>query len=182
MATVETFLPDLSILDSQTISASLHDFSFSKDAFTFDHTTFSFADDPVAAGDDDDNHEADGFGNSAVDADGDAYMQPGPDGTDDAEPATEDFFIGDQAVADDYVPDYASPNSHEEGDSQGDGEHDAGTSGPYAAFDPRQGPTGNFAMAETPDGILFDYFDQTVKRNWMGPEHWKLRKLVRKRE
>jgi len=26
-----------------------------------------------------------------------------------------------------------------------------------------------------------DYFDQTFLKNWVGPEHWKLRKVIRKR-
>lgn len=180
----ETFFKDLDKdlenLDDYGISTSLHDFSYSKDAFTFDNTTFSFADDPIAIGDDDDDNEPDGFGFSNVDADGDAVM--GADGPEGGEPATEDFFVGDQAVGDDYAPDYASPTSPEDGDGDGQGDGEQGGTGPFVPFDPRSGPSGNFAMAETgSEGIMYDYFDQTVKRNWMGPEHWKLRKPVRKR-
>ena len=29
---------------------------------------------------------------------------------------------------------------------------------------------------------MMDYFDPTYLKNWAGPEHWKLRKVVRRRE
>jgi hypothetical protein len=31
------------------------------------------------------------------------------------------------------------------------------------------------------DGGMLDYFDQSLLKNWAGPEHWKLRKTVRRR-
>ncbi len=31
------------------------------------------------------------------------------------------------------------------------------------------------------DGMMLDYFDQGFMRNWAGPEHWKLRRVTRKR-
>jgi hypothetical protein len=34
--------------------------------------------------------------------------------------------------------------------------------------------------ADAEEGML-DYFDQSVLRNWAGPEHWKLRKTIRRR-
>lgn len=32
------------------------------------------------------------------------------------------------------------------------------------------------------EGGTMDYFDKNVLQNWAGPEHWKLRKVIRKRE
>jgi condensin complex subunit 2 len=32
------------------------------------------------------------------------------------------------------------------------------------------------------EGGTMDYFDKNVLKNWAGPEHWKLRKVIRKRE
>lgn len=174
-------------LQTKAISSSLYDFSFSKDNFTFDNTTF-FAEDPVAIDDDDDNEPAgvdDGFGyptgvEGGMDADGDMNM-----GDQDAVPPVEDFFVGDQAAGDDYVNDYeaGSPNTvDDEGGENGIGEEN-GAGGSYVPFDPRRGPGGNLMMAEQTAGdIMFDYFAQSVKKNWAGPEHWKLRKPVRRRE
>jgi hypothetical protein len=31
------------------------------------------------------------------------------------------------------------------------------------------------------EGGMLDYFDQSLLRNWAGPEHWKLRKTIRRR-
>ncbi|KAJ3528735.1 hypothetical protein NM688_g7955 [Phlebia brevispora] len=182
----KTFLPDLDALDSMAISASLYDFSFSKDAFSFDNTTF-FVDDPTALDEDDDEPIAPdgdfadhGAGNGGMDADGDMNMEGH-----DAPPPVEDFFVGDQAAGDDYVNEFdaASPNSAGDDNVGGDNGEEGGGGGPYVPFDPRHAPTAQFTMSEQASGeIMFDYFDQSVRKNWAGPEHWKLRKLVRKPE
>ena len=138
---------------------------------------------PIVIADDDD--EPDVFGNPDIDADGDANMGDNvaaPDGAVDV--STEDFFAGEQAVGDEYAPDYPSPNSPIDGaDGQGEGEHEGGgAGGEYNDFDPNRGPGGTLTMAEAgPGKLMFDIFDETVKRNWAGPEHWKMRKPARKR-
>ena len=100
------------------------------------------------------------------------------------EESTEDFFVGDHAVGDDYAPDYGSPNSPTDGgDGQGEGGSGENRDGEYDTYDPNRGPTGSLTMAEAgPGKLMLDYFDETVRRNWAGPEHWKLRRLVKKRE
>ena len=95
----------------------------------------------------------------------------------------EDFFAGGQATGDDYIPSYDadSPNSNDDsGTVEHDGEQE-GSSGQYQQFDPRRGPGVGLVMAEEGGEIVFNYFDQSVSKNWAGPEHWKLRRLVRKR-
>ncbi|KAL4246253.1 Condensin complex subunit 2 [Abortiporus biennis] len=187
----QQFLPDLDVLDEKAITHSLEGFSFTKDAFAFDETTL-FRDDPTADdgdGDDDDENQPfadDGFpddtGGAPMDVDG-----PSPE---------EDFFVGDQAVGDDYVPDDAvSPSGFgggEDGsmgpDGGGAGHAEPGQPGQFVPFDPRRVPNERDLILAMTDadkdgsGVMMDYFDQSFLKNWAGPEHWKLRKVVRKPE
>jgi condensin complex subunit 2 len=101
-----------------------------------------------------------------------------------------DFFTGDQAVGDDFgggfgaademgmdePTEIGSPPPDEENRSHGD----SGTTEP---FNPRRVPNEKdlvMAMTEEDGSGMMDYFDQTFLKNWAGPEHWKLRKVVRK--
>ncbi|KAI0295968.1 condensin complex subunit 2-domain-containing protein [Russula brevipes] len=90
----------------------------------------------------------------------------------------EDFFMGDHAVGDDFGGDDMGP--------EGCRPHPTGTEGGQPVpFDPRRAPNERaliMAMtdADAGDGML-DYFDQSVLKNWAGPEHWKLRKTVVRR-
>ena len=36
-------------------------------------------------------------------------------------------------------------------------------------------------VADADGGVMMDYFDSNFLKNWAGPEHWKLRKVVRRR-
>ena len=96
--------------------------------------------------------------------------------------------MGDHAVGDDLDDDDLGPGFAEDGenaDAQA-GLNPAGTEGGrHVAFDPRRAPNERalvMAMtdADGEDGML-DYFDQSVLKNWAGPQHWKLRKTVRRR-
>ena len=106
--------------------------------------------------------------------------------------APEDFFSGDQAVDDDYNGDAPMPDDNDFGagsiaDGDGEaGEHHAQNGyGAFVPFDPRRVPNErDLVMAMTGDdgeGGMMDYFDQNFLKNWAGPEHWKLRKVVRRR-
>ena len=103
-----------------------------------------------------------------------------------AEPV-EDFFVGDQAVNDDYVHD--DPPSPSVGGSEGGMADEARESGAgggaFVPFDPRRAPNErDLVMAMTDNGeggMMYDYFDRSVLKNWAGPEHCKLRKVVRRR-
>ncbi|KAH8093297.1 condensin complex subunit 2/barren [Cristinia sonorae] len=175
----EQFLPNLELLENKAISHSLQSFSFSKDSFAFDETTM-FRDNGHDDNDDDDNEPA--------------PFEPGPDfgapmdvdGEADAPPPAEDFFIGDQAAGDDY---YEGPDDfagHDQGSADPEGEQ-PGRPAPLVPFDPRRGPNERdliLAMtdADQEGGMMMDYFDQTFVKNWAGPEHWKLRKVVRRPE
>lgn len=104
---------------------------------------------------------------------------------------TQDFFVGDQAVGDDYGGGFDA--GLDEG-TPVDGETQEETSGAaqgprlggFEPFDPRRAPNERdliLAMTEPgANGSSLDYFDQTFLKNWAGPEHWKLRKVIRRRK
>ncbi|KAI0705151.1 condensin complex subunit 2/barren [Cytidiella melzeri] len=168
----KTFLPNLDELEDKAICRSLEGFSFSKDAFAFEDLTM-FRDDPIDD-DDDDGNEPASFNNPD-----DVIPPMDLDGAG-ADYAVEDFFVGDQAIQDDYVHD--NPASPSVGSEQAEG-HQGGAGG-YAPtpFDHHGAPNeNNLFMAPTDGdgGLMFDYFDHKTK-NWAGPEHWKLRKVVRR--
>lgn len=176
---LEEFLPDLTVLDDKAISHSLADFSFAKDAFSLDSTAFmnaTYRDDSHDVDDDDD------FGGGFPDAPMDVDM-----GGNTGAANTEDFFVGDQAVGDDYG------GMDMGGDDQGGFENgddteggDKNRAGAFEPFDPRRAPNEHdlvMAMTEAgAEGGSLDYFDQSFLKNWAGPEHWKLRKIVRRRK
>jgi condensin complex subunit 2 len=138
----------------------------------------------------DSEDEAD-FQRPPVDNDGDG-MEVFNDG-DVQEPVVaepQDFFSGEDMGGDDYAgaygggdADYADA-SGEHGEIDGDGHDPSGVhpSG-HTPFDPRRVPDEReIIMAMTNEGgaSMMDYFDSSITKNWAGPEHWKLRKVIRK--
>lgn len=134
-------------------------------------------------GDDDDDNEplAHNSNESPMDVDQGAAFEGG---------AAEDFFTGDQAAGDEYGGyDHEDPESYgQQGpDTSENHVEESGQSriGPYEPFDPSRMPSERdiiMAMTEAgANGSSLDYFDQTFLKNWAGPEHWKLRKVVRRR-
>ena len=105
------------------------------------------------------------------------------------EPAdVQDFFSGEQAVNDDFGGDYDmgnDENDENDGQAQASGSHQQSRLG-FEPYDPRRAPNERdllLAMTEPgANGSSLDYFDQTFVKNWAGPEHWKLRKVVRRRK
>ena len=102
-----------------------------------------------------------------------------------ADEPIEDFFGGDQAVgdefatgADDYGGDHVSNGSAER-------EQNGGLARPLEPFDPRRVPNERDLVLAMTDadggGGMMDYFDQNFLKNWAGPEHWKLRRVARRR-
>ena len=194
------FLPNFDQLDHKSIVPSLRDFSFSGD-------NFSFGEDPNSLYQDDTFASTQGYfeGNDGGDDDPIGYTQDNAgdeapsDGGDIQEVApVQDFFNGDQADQDGYTGDGdfggdddfggdgengsvgADADHHAEGGMTGQGR------GTLVPFDPTKGPNERdliMAMMD-PDaeGGTMDYFDKNVLKNWAGPEHWKLRKAIRKRE
>lgn len=178
----EEFIPSLEILDDKAISHSLKGFSFQKDAFSFDDVTFlnttTFENDAQ----DSDSEAGDVSGNIEdlpVDSGGD------PAGGE----QVEDFFVGDQAVQDEYGGDDLEGPGMDKAEgvafglAQGN-EPGAQPNGAFEPFDPRRMPNErDLVMAMTDadgDSGMMDYFDQNFLKNWAGPEHWKLRRPVRK--
>lgn len=171
---IEQFLPNLSVLEDKAISHALDGFAFSKDPFSLDQSTF-LPDDTRHDDDDDDN------GNYA--AGSGEYMDVDVGAT-----PEEDFFAGDDAVQGAYGGDMMGGDD-DGGDTNSNGSVGAaedGTryTGPFVPFDPRRAPNEReLVMAMTDaDGGMMDYFDQNLLKNWAGPEHWKLRKVIRRRK
>jgi condensin complex subunit 2 len=175
------FFPDLEILERKAISHSLEGFSFSRDTWALDEATLFRDDTPpvhdVAA------NEVDGFEPGSI---GDFV-----DGGNSALPE-EDFFMGDHTAGDDFGGDDLGPAEYNAEDGENSsvdaqaGLHPAGTEGGRnVVFDPRRAPNERaliMAMTDADgDGGMLDYFDQSLLKNWAGPQHWKLRKAVRKR-
>jgi condensin complex subunit 2 len=171
----------LEVLELKAISHSLEGFSFSRDTWALDDAALFREDTPPVH--DDGGSEVDDF-------------DPGPTGdfVDAGHSALpeEDFFMGDHAVGEDLGGDDLGPGGYVGEDDENGlvdaqaGLHPAGTEGGrHVAFDPHRAPNERaliMAMtdADAEDGML-DYFDQSVLKNWAGPQHWKLRKTVRRR-
>ena len=144
------------------------------------------------------------YDDDAGDVDPAGYTQAGTEGGvpfddgDTQDPApVQDFFASDQANQDGYTGggDYggdddlggdgengsvgADADQHIDGDMSGAGR------GTFVPFDPTRGPNERellMAMMDPEaDGGTMDYFNKNVLKNWAGPEHWKLRKVIRKR-
>ncbi|EMD38910.1 hypothetical protein CERSUDRAFT_133533, partial [Gelatoporia subvermispora B] len=186
----QQFLPDVVEIDDRAISHSLENFSFLKDTgFVFDESILKR---DLRADIDDDDDDDYGVPDHGDFGGADTSFQPSADVAGDGEPPpVEDFFVGDQAVVDDYGGDYGSPEGFnaEDGHENGDGvPHEGPALGPggFVPFDPRRAPNERdivMAMTEGDEeggGMMMDYFDQTFLKNWAGPEHWKLRKVVRR--
>ena len=100
--------------------------------------------------------------------------------------------MGDHAVGDDLGGDDLGPGGYGgEDDENGSADAQAGLgpagndSGRHIAFDPRRAPNERaliMAMTDADgEGGMLDYFGQSILKNWAGPEHWKLRKTIRRR-
>lgn len=174
------FFPDLEVLERKAISHSLEGFSFSRDTWALDEATL-FRDDtpPVhnVAGNEVDGSEP---GSSGEFVEGGNGALP-----------EEDFFMGDHTVGDDFGGDDPGPGGYNAEDGENGsvdaqaGIHPTNTEGGLnVAFDPRRAPNERaliMAMTDADgDGGMLDYFDQSVLKNWAGPQHWKLRKAVRR--
>ncbi|KAF5361919.1 hypothetical protein D9756_002624 [Leucocoprinus leucothites] len=169
------FLPDLEALRHKELAPSLAGFEFSGSNTAFHASSYT---DPVVEEEDDDDEETSGPG---FDFGGDNF-----DGGDYNAAPVEDFFSGADAVNDDYGggmggDDYIGGSDHAGVAPEGDGP----ATGPYVPFDPRNAPNQRdlvMAMADADENGALDYFDKNFMKNWAGPEHWKLRKVIRKPE
>lgn len=109
----------------------------------------------------------------------------------DVEP--QDFFAGDEGGGgDDYGGDYDGGGDYADHNGEpgemveAEGAEQSGARQPgVVPFDPRRNlDQRELVMAMTEDGgaSMMDYFDASITKNWAGPEHWKLRKVIRKRK
>ncbi|KXN87652.1 Condensin complex subunit 2 [Leucoagaricus sp. SymC.cos] len=150
------FFPDLSVLESTEIAPSLAGFEFAGSNASFH--SFDMGGDNFG-GDDFNNYPA---------------------------PPVEDFFSGADAVQDDFGGGMGGDDYMGSSDPVGaSGEGDGPATGPYVPFDPRNAPNQRdlvMAMADADENGALDYFDKNFMKNWAGPEHWKLRRVIRKPE
>lgn len=171
----------MEVLERKAISHSLGGFSFSRDTWALDEAAL-FREDtpPVQNGG---GNEVDGFEPGSTDDFIDASHSAIPE---------EDFFMGDHAVGDDFGGDdpgsggYVGEDGEDGSVDAQSGLHPTATEGGrHIAFDPHRTPNERaliMAMTDADaEGGMLDYFDQSVLKNWAGPEHWKLRKTVRRR-
>lgn len=170
----------------KAISHSLASFSFSKDAsFTFDDSTFYQENTQTAW--------AEGLIEEDMNSEASHGASAAPPGMDDGlqNNLAEDFFTGDQAVdndyanADDFENDFDDTVTHAHNADAA--EQPTGISNVIMPFDPRKPPhQRNLVLAigtgdHDEDGML-DYFDAGALQNWAGPQHWKIRRIAKRRK
>jgi condensin complex subunit 2 len=194
------FLPGLDDLDYKSIAPSLREFSFSGNNFSFDDDHNSlYRDDTFAPTQEDVDDDGDGDTDPVGYTQGDTGGQaPFDDGDVQEVAQVQDFFSGDQVNQEGYAGDgdFGGDDDFggdgENGSVGADGDHSADSGmvgqgrGTFVPFDPARGPSERdliMAMMDPDaDGGTMNYFDKNVMKNWAGPEHWKLRKAIRKRE
>ncbi|EJU03625.1 barren [Dacryopinax primogenitus] len=167
------YFPSMAVLEDRVICSTLKDFKFSADQTNLDLAFLNI-----------DRIDAQTPTPDACDA----FSDDGANGG-----GGEDFFTGDQAVDDDANGwggggGWGGDDDNVGGDDAAEDRQSAGpaggsrvTFGGVETFDPRHPPNERalvMALGET-EGAL-DYFDQTLLKNWAGPEHWKMRKVIRK--
>ncbi|TFK25577.1 barren [Coprinopsis marcescibilis] len=168
------FLPDIAVLEDKAISHTLAGFSFSKD-FQPELRTFA---EPTMFDDVDDNDSDGGVGGNDFQMD-----------VDQAPEDTQDFFAGgDDGGNEDYTFGAGNDMGGDD-DAQSNGSvgptppgQDGGP-GHFVPFDPRR--TNNereFILAMDPDGEGLDYLDAKFRKNWAGPEHWKMQRIIQRSE
>ncbi|KAG9104291.1 hypothetical protein FRC06_003799 [Ceratobasidium sp. 370] len=168
---------DLEELDEYSIMPTLSDFKFSSDDKFLDLT---FASNALPSRNTPDE---------PMDVNGDMNMAAVGEGP------VEDFFTGGEAVAD-FDGGFSGgggggfDDDVDDDDGAGGGMDDftannatgPNHTGPLEPFDPRRGRNERtliMSMSEDATEML-DYFDSTVMKNWAGPQHWKVRRAIRK--
>jgi condensin complex subunit 2 len=177
-----------------TICPSFAAFKFNADPTLLDLSLLNH-EPPEASGsgtrNDDGTRETPGFYDDADDTPAVEGAAP-VDFFDDAGPA---FGDNDGGYADDDGAGGFDPGFHAGGGGDGSddemavGAAEAATGGHYGAvqrFDPRMAPEDREVVigmgGEDGEKKVFGYFDTTMSKNWAGPEHWKMRRTVRRFE
>jgi len=180
---IAVLLSPLETLDERTIAQDLAEFRFSSDP---DNLDFAFLN--KGRGDDGDgdtsfaSHRMFVRGHLGDNDDAFGGFDDGGANNDFADGGIQDFFTGDQAPADDIPAGGPAGFAPFGVDDSGEG---AGVAvGGMEPFDPRQAPDERDLVmvmnADDDQEEMLDYFDSTFMKNWAGPEHWKLRRAVKK--
>lgn len=172
---IPELLPPFDDIAHRNISVTLADFKFTSDpneAFSLSMLTGMNRDDdtgsvgePAPAYGNGDEEDFFGGGNDFNDHDqdgGDYAGFSGGDAPQDAEGDAEDGNDGD-------LHNSANANSRV-------------VYGPTVPFDPTKSTGSNGLVMAMDDGeaMMLDYFDQGFLKNWAGPEHWKLRRAIKR--
>ncbi|EIW79209.1 barren [Coniophora puteana RWD-64-598 SS2] len=188
------FLPDLDDLEDKEITHSITGFSFSQANTPLEQSLYAENSQHAFDDDDDDNEQItfDRYGGASAGSagGGDAPMDIDTMGAAEPPPVEEDFFQGDQAADNDWDGGFGGGDDYgggEEGspDAEVTQQTDARPGG-FVPFDPRRAAPNErdliLAMTDADDGGMAGYFDANLLKNWAGPEHWKLRKVIKKPE
>lgn len=183
------FIPDLNILDNMTICPSFSTFKFNADPNLLDMSFFQpdqleastsgTRKEPEQEDIAQPNHqEIPDFENAGAPVDffDDAASAFGHDGgypDDDGANGFEPAYGGDGASGDEMAMEEA-------------GAAHRAHYGAVQRFDPRMAPDDREVViglgGEDGDKQVFSYFDTNMSKNWAGPEHWKMRRTIRRFE
>ncbi|KAI5308613.1 hypothetical protein KEM55_005287, partial [Ascosphaera atra] len=169
------FFPDIDLLSEQTVCPSLKDFDLGG---TNDSLDIPFLRAPEEWKNDAQSEAGAGFGEpSGIMLDDD--MATGFDDDDDA--TITGFDMGGEAGFGQGGEAWAREAALEGGPQLigvGDGEGEAGDGTVIDGNDPFaiSLAMGNLSAAQEQESIL-SYFDNALKKNWAGPEHWKIRRI-----
>ncbi|KAJ9094193.1 hypothetical protein QFC19_008045 [Naganishia cerealis] len=168
---LEGLLPSLNDITRKNVSVTLADFKFSADpneAFTLAGLTgIGKDDDDISVGDAEPQYgagnEEDFFGG----------------GNDFVEHDQEQGFFGNGGEGDMGGEDF---EEHQGGHQNSANADSRVVYGPAIPFDPSKstGPNGLVMAMDDGDTMMLDYFDQGFLKNWAGPEHWKVRRAVKR--
>ena len=164
----------LDTLDIRSIAPDFSEFRFSSDPNTVD---LSFID-KLGNRDIEELHPSFDAGNEDEDFGGGFGGDFGTGGDAGDEGAgAQDFFTGENQIPGNDLG--GGPTT-----SFDDDDVDAGAGlGGMEPFDPRRPPNERdliMAMNDEEEGEMLDYFDSNFMKNWAGPQHWKLRRPVKK--
>jgi len=173
-----------SLGDRQLLSERLADFKFTADPKAIDDARPVGRSKHTGKEEELDSEDEVAFQDPPATDNMDVVEAPGNQSAPTVEP--QDFFAGDEgAGGDDYGGDYGGGDFEDAGGEAGEIPNGEGGKQPgFVPFDPRRVPDQRelvMAMSEEGAASMMDYFDASITKNWAGPEHWKLRKVIRKR-
>ncbi|KAF2994820.1 hypothetical protein E8E13_002314 [Curvularia kusanoi] len=165
------YFPDLAILDEQDVCPSMKTFDLGDVNGSLDLPFLKTPDDWRQDEKDDDEDEAGNVSGVFLD-DNNAAGFDDDDGLGDLDMGADvGFGEGGEAFAQELalVPNARVHNDEEDGDGE-----------PIQSIEGQTGTDEQYAMTMVRDQEhenILNYFDQALKKNWAGPEHWRIRRV-----